>query len=169
MLLVLFLVNTKSRATAIQQLENNFKSIDILINNARIGPDIDHCTPSEVDAENTLSLNLSGTVLFSEQLIGHITLKGKIINISSKMGSINSCKKSDSRAYKISKTELNMYTQILCVRVKKGLVVAAIHPGWVKTFFEPSNIYDRLTTIESGKETFIMSLISPEYLDQYRI
>ncbi|MDB9987874.1 hypothetical protein OAD88_00685 [Flavobacteriaceae bacterium] len=62
-----------------------------------------------------------------------------------------------------------MYTQILCIRVKKGLVVAAIHPGWVKTFFEPSNIYDRLTTIESGKETFIMSLISPEYLDQYRI
>ncbi|MDB4153206.1 hypothetical protein N9605_06535 [Flavobacteriaceae bacterium] len=85
------------------------------------------------------------------------------------MGSINSCKKSDSRAYKISKTELNMYTQILCIRVKKGLVVAAIHPGWVKTFFKPSNIYDRLTTTESGKKTFIMSLISPEYLDQYRI
>ena len=66
MLLVLFLVNNKSRATAIQQLENNFESIDILINNARIVPDIDHCTPSEVDSENTLSLNLSGTVLFSE-------------------------------------------------------------------------------------------------------
>jgi len=62
-----------------------------------------------------------------------------------------------------------MYTQTLCIRVNKGLVVAAVHPGWVKTSFEPSNIYDRLTTIESGKETFIMSLISPEYLDQYRI
>ena len=81
-----------------------------------------------------------------------MTLKGKVINISSKMGSINSCKKSDSRAYRISKAEMNMYTQILSIRVKKGLVIAAVHPGWVKTSFEPSNIYDRLTAREAVKQ-----------------
>ena len=150
--LKLDLSNSKSRATAIQQVQDNFESIDILINNAGIGPDIDHCTPSEVDLENTLSVNLTGTVLFTEELIGHMTLKGKIINISSKMGSINSCKKSDSTAYRISKTALNMYTQILSIRVKKGLVIAAVHPGWVKTSFAPSNIYGRLTATEAARK-----------------
>jgi len=81
-----------------------------------------------------------------------MTLKGKVINISSKMGSINSCKKSDSRAYRISKAEMNMYTQILSIRVKKGLVIAAVHPRWVKTSFKPSNIYDRLTAREAVKQ-----------------
>ena len=71
--LKLDLSNFKSRATAIQQVQDNFESIDILINNAGIGPDIDQCTPSEVDLENTLSVNLTGTVLFTEELIGHMT------------------------------------------------------------------------------------------------
>ena len=83
-----------------------------------------------------------------------MTLKGKIINISSKMGSINSCKKSDSRAYRISKAEMNMYTQILSIRVKKGLVIAAVHPGWVKTSFAPSNINGRLTATEAARKIY---------------
>ena len=152
--LKLDLSNPESRATAVQQVKDNFESIDILINNAGIGPDIDHCTPTQVEVENTLSVNLSGTVLFTEELISHITLRGKIINISSKMGSINSCKKSDSTAYRISKAGLNMYTQILSIRVTKGLAIAAVHPGWVKTSFAPSNINGRLTATEAARKIY---------------
>ncbi len=74
--------------------KKNFDNIDMLINNAGIGPDIDHCSPSKSYLENTLSINLLGTILFTEELIEHITLKGKVINISSEIGSINLCKES---------------------------------------------------------------------------
>ncbi|PSR09578.1 MAG: short-chain dehydrogenase [Candidatus Arcticimaribacter sp.] len=152
--LKLDLSNPESRVNAALRVKENFDSIDMLINNAGIGPDIDHCSPSESHLENTLSVNLMGTILFTEELIDHITLRGKIINISSKMGSITFCEKSDSVAYRVSKTALNMYTQILSVRVKKGLAIAAVHPGWVKTSFAPSNINGRLTATEAAQKIY---------------
>ena len=152
--LELDLSNPESRAIATQRVKENFDSIDMLINNAGIGLDIDHYSPSESDLEDTLSVNLMGTILFTETLIDHITLKGKVINISSKMGSITFCKKSDSIAYRVSKAALNMYTQILSVRVKKGLAIAAVHPGWVKTSLAPSNINGRLTATEAARKIY---------------
>jgi len=152
--LELDLSNPESRANATRRVKENFDNIDMLINNAGIGPDIDHCSPSESHLENTLRVNLMGTILFTEELIDHITIKGKIINVSSKMGSINSCMKSDSTAYRVSKAALNMYTQILSVRVKKGLAIAAVHPGWVKTSFAPSNINGRLTATEAARKIY---------------
>ena len=150
--LELDLSNPESRANAMHRVKENFDNIDILINNAGIGPDIDHCSPSESDLEDTLRVNLMGTILFTEELIDHIKLKGKIINISSKMGSITFCEKSDSVAYRVSKAALNMYTQMLSVRVKKGLAIAAVHPGWVKTSIAPSNINGRLTATEAARK-----------------
>ena len=92
--LELDLSNPESRVNAALRVKENFDNIDMLINNAEIGPDIDHCSPSKSDLENKLSVNLLGTILFTEELIEHITLKGKVINVSSKMGSINSSKES---------------------------------------------------------------------------
>ena len=49
----------------------------------------------------------------------------------------------------------------LNIRIKKGLKIASIHSGWVKTSFAPSNVYGQLTTTETAKENdFIISPFS---------
>ncbi|WP_347922962.1 SDR family NAD(P)-dependent oxidoreductase [Pontimicrobium sp. SW4] len=130
-----------------------FKPIDILVNNAGIGPDLDMEYP-ELDSFNlTLNVNLTGTVFFTESIINFI--KKKVINISSKMGSVSMNSNTDSVAYRISKSGINMYTKILTNRLKDKINVAAVHPGWVKTTIsENSNENARLTSEESAKRIY---------------
>ena len=132
-------------------LENKKVKIDILINNAGIGPDLDTLTPEKESFKNTFNVNITGTVFFTELLCRHINLGGKIINISSKMGSIKLCERTDSVAYRLSKTALNMYTKILTNRLSGKQFVASVHPGWVKTTIAEDNIINgRLTPNESS-------------------
>ena len=74
--------------------------------------------------------------------------------MSSKMGSIDNCDLSDSVAYRMSKTALNMYTKILTNRLMGQQTVASVHPGWVRTSIAKSNIYGRLSPEESAKKIF---------------
>ena len=129
--------------------------IDILINNAGIGPDLDLDLPTEESFKQTFEVNVTGTVLFTESLIEIINQGGRIVNISSEMGSIENCKRIDSVAYRMSKSALNMYTKILSNRFKGSLSVASIHPGWVRTTIAASNIDSgRLSPEESAIKLF---------------
>ena len=125
--------------------------IDILINNAGIGPDLDLDLPTEETFKQTFDVNVTGTVLLTESLIEIINHSGSIVNISSEMGSIENCKRIDSVAYRMSKSALNMYTKILSNRLKASLKVVSIHPGWVRTTIAESNIDNgRLSPEESA-------------------
>jgi len=125
--------------------------IDILINNAGIGPDLDLDLPTEETFKQTFDVNVTGTVFFTESLIEIINRGGSIVNISSEMGSIENCKRIDSVAYRMSKSALNMYTKILSNRLKTSLKVVSIHPGWVRTTIAESNIDNgRLSAEESA-------------------
>jgi short-subunit dehydrogenase len=129
--------------------------IDILINNAGIGPDLDFNNPDEITFKQTFAVNVIGTTFLTEVLIENINIDGKIINISSKMGSIELCERIDSVAYRMSKTALNMYTKILSNRLSEKIKVASLHPGWVRTTIAKSNITEgRLSTEESAKGIF---------------
>ena len=56
----------------------------------------------------------------------------KIVNISSKMGSIADNTGGGSYAYRMSKAALNMGTRSLAVDLKReGISVITMHPGWV--------------------------------------
>ena len=143
----------------IELLKNEFEKtgtkIDILINNAGIGPDLDTNNPEENTFKETFDVNVIGTTFLTESLIESITNEGKIINISSKMGSIELCERIDSVAYRMSKTALNMYTKILSNRLSEKIKVASIHPGWVRTTIAKSNITEgRLSTEESANGIF---------------
>ncbi|MBE0390805.1 SDR family NAD(P)-dependent oxidoreductase [Flavobacterium sp. PL002] len=129
--------------------------IDILINNAAIGPDLDFSNPEEISFKQTFDVNVIGTTFLTESLIENIKLKGKIINISSEMGSIELCNRFDSVAYRMSKTALNMYTKVLSNRLLENIKVASIHPGWVRTTIAKSNITDGLLSAsESANEIY---------------
>jgi len=144
------LSNSSSIKNAAKLLKKEPK-IDILINNAGIGLDLDLDLPTEETFKQTFDVNVTGTVLFTESLIEIINRGGSIVNISSEMGSIENCKRIDSVAYRMSKSALNMYTKILSNRLKTSLKVVSIHPGWVRTTIAESNIDNgRLSPEESA-------------------
>jgi NAD(P)-dependent dehydrogenase (short-subunit alcohol dehydrogenase family) len=101
---------------SINEFENSFRreniKLDILINNAGIGPDLDFTLPEQASFKQTFEVNVIGTTFFTEQMLIHIKRGGKIINISSKMGSTDTCELTDAVAYRMSKTALNMYTKL---------------------------------------------------------
>ena len=135
-------------------LEDRNITIDILINNAGIGPDLDTIRPDIESFRQTFDVNSTGTVFLTEQLLKHINVGGKIINISSKMGSIELCELTDSVAYRMSKAALNMYTKTLTNRLLDKQFVAAVHPGWVRTTISKSNVNGRLSPEESAQKIY---------------
>jgi NAD(P)-dependent dehydrogenase (short-subunit alcohol dehydrogenase family) len=134
------------------QLDNI--KIDILINNAGIGPDLDFDLPEETSFKKTFDVNVTGTTFFTEQMLQYFNIGGKIVNISSKMGSVDVCEKSDSVAYRMSKAALNMYTKILSNRLEGKQLVSSVHPGWVRTNIAKSNVNGRLSPEESAQKIF---------------
>lgn len=153
--LELDLSNKVSIEQANKEIWNKFNRIDMLINNAGIGPDLDSFLPENVSFNQTFNVNVNGTVFFTEGLIGLLPKNSIIINISSKMGAIGVCERSDSVAYRMSKSALNMYSKILSNRLKFNVRVASIHPGWVKTNITPNNMINgRLTPEESVENIY---------------
>lgn len=145
------LSNWKSIEQAIKQLQTSGKRFDIIINNAGIGPDLETTYPDKLSFEQTFEVNVKGTVFFTEGIISLLNKNGLLVNVSSKMGSIDYCSLSDSVAYRMSKAALNMYTKILVNRYKDEYTVAAVHPGWVQTDISANNINARLEPKESAR------------------
>ena len=153
--LKLDLSDTSSIENAQKEIFSKFKHIDILINNAGIGPDLETYIPEKESFNLTFDVNVTGTVFFTEPLIELINENGIVLNVSSKMGSLNVCELTDSVAYRMSKSALNMYTKILANRLKDKIKVASIHPGWVKTTIIESNLKNgRLTPEQSANNIF---------------
>ncbi len=153
--LELDLSNPVSIKNAHQKISKTFKHIDILINNAGIGPDLGTFHPERDAFDQTFNVNVTGTVFFTEPMIELINENGMILNVSSKMGSLDVCELTDSVAYRMSKSALNMYTKILTNRLKNKIKVASIHPGWVKTTIIESNIKNaRLSPEQSAENIF---------------
>jgi NAD(P)-dependent dehydrogenase (short-subunit alcohol dehydrogenase family) len=148
------LSNFDSIAAFEKNIQSDNINIDILINNAGLGPDLDFELPEEISFKKTFDVNVTGTTFFTEQMLQHLNIGGKIINISSKMGSIDVCEKNDSVAYRMSKAALNMYTKILSNRLEGKQFVASVHPGWVRTNISKSNINGRLSPEESAQKIF---------------
>jgi NAD(P)-dependent dehydrogenase (short-subunit alcohol dehydrogenase family) len=147
-----------SNMNSIKSVDRYFKTghitLDMIINNAGIGPDLDDELPEENTFQQTFDVNVTGTTFFTEQMVKYIAKGGKIINISSKMGSVSLCELSDSPAYRMSKAALNMYTKILANRQSGKQSVAAVHPGWVRTTIAKSSVNGRLSPEESAQRIY---------------
>lgn len=141
----------KSINEFVLEIEKSRSKIDLLINNAGIGPDLYTESPDINKFDLTFEVNVKGIVFLTEQLIKLIKRDGKILNVSSKMGSIENCYNFDSVAYRMSKSALNMYTKILSNRLE-NIKVASIHPGWVKTTIANEKKEGRLTPKESAEK-----------------
>ncbi len=118
-----------------KMLETEEIKLDVLVNNAAILLDSYDSFPLKREAlEQTLQVNLIGTIELTEKLIPQINSGGHIINISSGNGSMTEEQDTEKPAYHISKAAINMYTKTLSGHLKdSGITVSSLDPGWVKT------------------------------------
>ena len=143
-----------------KQISEHIDSIDILINNAGIGPDLGYEFPDPITFQETFKVNVEGVVFFTEPLLDLVNKNGIIMNISSKMGSIESLQSAGSIAYRMSKSAVNMYSKTLALRLQGGPKVAVIHPGWVKTTIMHSNLELAPLTPKDSAERIYKFMIS---------
>lgn len=112
------------------------EKIDLLINNAGVSGDLGKQRFGVIDYDDwrtVLEVNTFAPVKLAEVLAPALPTGGKLIMITSRMGSISDAS-TDSYAYRTSKTALNMVTKLLSADLgQRGVVVAALHPGWVQT------------------------------------
>lgn len=121
-------------ATAVKAQEG---ALDLLINNAGVNPGGER--PRNLGAEtmlHTFRVNAVGPMLVAQR---HLDLlragdDPKILNISSTAGSLSRKSSGGGYSYSSSKAALNMLTRALAFDLDSdGIIVVAIHPGWVRT------------------------------------
>lgn len=119
-------------------------TIDLLINNAGIyKPDrgMGHGINEEGWIES-FRVNSIAPLKIIDAFMQNITrsqLK-KIANITSKMGSVDDNTSGRQYLYRSSKAALNMVTKSLSIDLaSQGILVALLHPGWVRTDMGGSN------------------------------
>lgn len=134
------------------------KNIDILVNNAGIWSGVEENPTIDIALlRKTMEVNCFGTLDFTEKLIPTISHGGSIINISSRMGSLDYVEQGGINwpDYKVSKAALNMITRILAIRLAGKITVSSVHPGWVKT--DMGGLDADLEPEEAAEDIFILT------------
>jgi NAD(P)-dependent dehydrogenase (short-subunit alcohol dehydrogenase family) len=112
-------------------------ALDLLFNNAAVHPGDETITALNAETLiHTFRVNAVGPVLVARCYLDLLKAadSAKIINISSEAGSISKMQHHRGYAYYASKAALNMLTRALAWDENlTGVIVIAIHPGWVRT------------------------------------
>lgn len=84
--------------------------------------------------EDSLRTNLTGPLLLTQALAPLLADGARVANLSSQLGSIAGTSRFGTPSYAISKAAQNMATAQLAHALReRGIVVVALHPGWVQT------------------------------------
>ncbi len=154
---------------AVESVRSQVDGLDLLINNAGVNPQDETLASLNAQAMlHTFQVNSVGPLLVTKGFLD-LLKRGddpKVINITSKMGSLASKQSGGDYSYCSSKAALNMLTRALAFDLRsKGILVVAVHPGWVQTDMGGSaapllpsesvrdllKLIDRLRTIDTGK------------------
>jgi NAD(P)-dependent dehydrogenase (short-subunit alcohol dehydrogenase family) len=146
--LKLDVTNPKDRETAAKSVEEKFGKLDVLINNAGVGPQDGIFVLKAVHTTEEELQSIFGTNVFSVIGVTRAFLPllkkseaGRIVNLSSILGSLTLHADPNSPiagvksfAYDASKAALNAFTIHLAAELKDTKIkVNSAHPGWVKT------------------------------------
>lgn len=127
--------NPKSLASLVAVLAD--RRIDWLINNAGIADGIamDQLNEDTIaSCKRMFEVNSLGPLLTTQALVGNLGEGSKVGIITSRMGSIDDNDSGGSYGYRMSKSAVNAAGKSLSIDLKpKGIAVAILHPGWVRT------------------------------------
>jgi NAD(P)-dependent dehydrogenase (short-subunit alcohol dehydrogenase family) len=120
-------------ASAVAQAVAHFGRIDVLVNNAGIGPANPAEVVSEDDFDRTVAVNLKGTFFVSQE-VGRTMIErraGRIINLSSQAGFVALPTES---VYCMTKAAIAHLTKCLAVEwASYGINVNAVAPTFIRT------------------------------------
>jgi NAD(P)-dependent dehydrogenase (short-subunit alcohol dehydrogenase family) len=113
------------------------RHLDWIINNAGIAGGIglgDINSEAKKSFIRMFEVNSMGPLLVTQALLPHLSKGSKVGIITSRMGSIDDNDSGGSYAYRMSKSAVNAAGKSLSIDLKpKGIAVAILHPGWVRT------------------------------------
>ena len=109
--------------------------IDLLVNNAGVLHSGERFGSLSQDTlEDSLRINAVGPLLLAQALAPLLADGARIANLSSQLGSVGRVTRFGTPSYAISKSAQNMATaQLARALAPRGIVVVALHPGWVQT------------------------------------
>ena len=111
--------------------------LDVVVNNAGVydrRSDLMHLDTAVLD--EVLATNLRGPMLLAKHALPHLLARpgGRIVNVSSGMGSLTGGMGGTAPAYRISKAGLNALTASLHGEYGgRGLLANSVCPGWVRS------------------------------------
>lgn len=141
------------------------ESIDLLINNAGIYPvsrgtsfhQIDYAAWADAFEVNAMAPLKMADAFFHQIARGDMK---KIVTITSKMGSVADNSSGGSYVYRSSKSAVNSVMKSLSIDLEpKGVIVALLHPGWVRTDMGGPNALISVEKSVTGMRKVIAELI----------
>lgn len=143
------ITDESSVASLVKRLDG--KPLDVLINNAGI---VERMSLDNLDFDSIrrqFEVNAIGPLRLTQALLPNLKSGSKVIMMTSRMGSIDDNTSGGQYGYRMSKVAMSMAGKSLSEDLKsKGIPVAILHPGLVKT--RMTNFTDSgITTEQSVK------------------
>lgn len=131
--------------------------LDLVINNAGAYLKVSLLEGSSDDVLENFKINAVAPLMMTRSLFSLLRKAASknngyhplVVNVTSKMGSIEDNTSGGHYAYRTSKTALNMVTKSMSVDLaSSGIKAVAIHPGWVRTAMGgPNGLIDTFESV----------------------
>jgi NAD(P)-dependent dehydrogenase (short-subunit alcohol dehydrogenase family) len=165
-----------SIARAVDEVTRTQGRLDVLVNNAGILPEATDSSPHEFTNpelfQQTFSTNLFGAVAVTEAFLPLLRRSpmGRIVNVSSTMGSLSDQANPDSQyyplilpAYQSSKAALNSVTISLAKKLAgTNIKVTSVCPGFVQTDLTPGNRDQAPMTADEAAQVVLAAATAPD-------
>ena len=142
------------------------EAIDVLINNAGVGVGSRPFDALEFqEMEDFFAINTVGALRVFRALLPGLRQGAdkKVINMTSRMGSIGDNSGGAAYSYRASKAALNMVTRSLAIDYRAdGFICIVLHPGWVVTDMGGAGAPVRPEDSISGMLAVIDGLAAPD-------
>jgi NAD(P)-dependent dehydrogenase (short-subunit alcohol dehydrogenase family) len=154
------------------------ETIDVLINNAGVygsmpfgrgGLEAQGFGKTDYeDWQRTLRINVFGPMKMCEVFVEHVarSTERKVVTLTSELGSMELNRHGGAYAYRSSKAAVNAIMKSMSVDLsKRGVLAAALHPGWARTDMGGTNapvapadsvrgmrsVIEKLTPVQVGR------------------
>lgn len=154
----------KSIHVLYQWIDREIGHLDVLVNNAGVFLDKQK-TILDVDLDTlrrTMDVNVHGAFLMSQTFMPFMKKHryGRIVNISSGLGTLSDMEGGDFPSYRLSKTALNALTRMFAAAGKPdNILVNSMCPGWCRTDMGGPNA---TRSPEEGADTAIYLATLPD-------